>query len=131
MTERTTISIHHLGPDLAPLIDKALGGVFVGEAGPGEATFLLGFDVEASEPRDLLARAIGTIAALLEDHQARPLACSLSGLHETDTGHRLWGTIECVGAPSDPPSTRVDQIRVERAPEGWSIEALVERGGER
>jgi hypothetical protein len=87
--------------------------------------FLVGYNVEGPDLTALIARAIEEIGALAAEQRARIVACEVSGLHMTDEGHRLWGTIECVTTPGEGnEATRVDSIRLEQSTPGlWRLTA--------
>ena len=90
--------------------------------------FLLGFTVEAPDISSAIGEAIGQISALASDNSADIVDCEVSGVQQTDEGHRIWGTIECT--PSVGPVLResvpqVREVKVEpMAPELWHITVL-------
>lgn len=90
--------------------------------------FLLGFTVEAPDISTAIMEAIGHISSLATEYAAKVTDCEVSGIQETDEGHRIWGTIECVPSAigaSIQPVAKVGGITVEPlTPQIWRITVL-------
>lgn len=125
--------IRVLAPELPPAIEQALSMAIITGPGQADAPFLLGFEAEAADLARLVENAFLSMTSLLVEHDAEPRACMVNGLHGTDTGHRIWGMLECSVARStvDIPSTRVDDVRVSQTTEGhWEVAFRVTQGFE-
>lgn len=94
-------------------------------AGRELESFLLGYSVERAGIPVMAMAAIDEIHALAADHDAIVIGCDVSGLQETDEGHRIWGTIECVETGSARvQATRVDTVRLEHLDRSiWQLTA--------
>jgi hypothetical protein len=53
----------------------------------------------------------------------------VNGLHATDEGQRVWGTLECIAGLEHRESTRVDNVRVEQRANGqWDVTFHLHKG---
>ena len=88
-------------------------------------SFMLGYSVEADVIQTLILNAIREIGDLASEHSAGVIGCEVSGLQQTDEGHRLWGIVECVPSLGDVrQATRVDDVVLERVgPMTWHLTA--------
>lgn len=115
------------GESLAAAVEDLLESLTVTEATHPDPrhTFLLGYAAEAVDVGTVIQKAAAHISALVSDHEATVVHCEVSGMQQTDEGHRLWGTIECVPSARRAPGQTVAQVRgievEQKAPLMWRL----------
>ncbi len=124
--ETRTFTGDTLAVALERLIRSLLASVATGST-TGDA-FLLGFTVEAPDISSAILEAIEQISALATEYVADVTDCEVSGIQETDEGHRIWGTIECMPSANDAcrrSGGQVGELTVEQImPQIWRITVL-------
>lgn len=132
-TERARERSTYTGHSLAVTIERALESLIAlpPERAISGETFLLGYDAEAGEMTTLVSEAVAQIRALAADHAATIVGCEVSGVQQTDEGHRIWGTIECVSCGSENlrrPVAEIGEVEVEMtSPQAWRLTLALTR----
>jgi hypothetical protein len=118
------------GDSLAVALERSIRSLVASSAARSISgdSFLLGFTVEAPDISSAIMEAIEHISGLASEYVASVIDCEVSGIQETDEGHRIWGTIECTRSANGPPLQRVAPIggiTVEQtAPQVWRVTVL-------